>query len=181
MHVAAISRELRISQVTARRHFHAADVDELVAALQTGWPSILNEYDPYLHQRRSAISGDQGDGLSRPIPHRPSLRAAVRPGSRATRRSLRTACPHLASLHGHIAEFATLLTGRLDTWIAAVLPDLHAFVNGLERDYAAVLNELTLPYSTGAVEGKLCKIKILKGLMFGRANYDLVRKMALLN
>jgi transposase len=44
-----------------------------------------------------------------------------------------------------------------------------------------VLAGLTLPYSSGAVEGKVCKIKVLKRLMFGRASYDLLRKMALLN
>jgi transposase len=38
-----------------------------------------------------------------------------------------------------------------------------------------------VPYSSGAVEGKICKIKFLKRLMFGRASYDLRRKMALLN
>jgi transposase len=32
------------------------------------------------------------------------------------------------------------------------------------------------PYSSGAVEGKVCKIKFLKRLMFGRANYDLLRR-----
>jgi hypothetical protein len=48
-----------------------------------------------------------------------------------------------------------------------------------DRDHAAVLNGLTLPYSSGAVEGKVCKIKFLKRLMFGRASFDLLRKMAL--
>ena len=61
------------------------------------------------------------------------------------------------------------------------LPHLHTFTNGLERNHAAVQAGLTLPYSYGAVEGKVCKIKFLKRLMFGRANYDLLRKMALLN
>ncbi len=61
------------------------------------------------------------------------------------------------------------------------LPHLHSFANGLERDHAAVLAGLTLPYSSGPVEGKVCKIKFLKRLMFGRASYDLLRKMALLN
>ncbi|GAA3264005.1 hypothetical protein [Nonomuraea helvata] len=53
------------------------------------------------------------------------------------------------------------LTGRhgerLDAWIATIraddLPYLHTFANGLERDHAAVLNGLALPYSSGAVEG----------------------------
>jgi len=102
---------------------------------------------------------------------------------------VRAACPHLDALRGHVEEFAKMLTGRhgerLDAWITAVraddLPHLHAFANGLERDHAAVLAGLTLPYSSGAVEGKVCKIKFLKRLMFGRASYDLLRKMALLN
>jgi transposase len=102
---------------------------------------------------------------------------------------VRAACPHLDALRGHVEEFAKMLTGRhgerLDAWITAVraddLPHLHSFANGLERDHAAVLAGLTLPYSSGAVEGKVCKIKFLKRLMFGRASYDLLRKMALLN
>ncbi|MFI7708934.1 transposase [Nonomuraea sp. NPDC049480] len=99
------------------------------------------------------------------------------------------ACPHLGALHGHIKTFAEMMTERqghrLDAWIDAVraddLPHLHSFANGLERDHAAVLNGLTLPYSSGVVEGKVCKIKFLKRLMFGRASHDLLRKMALLN
>jgi transposase len=98
-------------------------------------------------------------------------------------------CPHLAALAGHVTGFAKILTGlrgdRLDGWIAAVetddQPDLHSFVRGLRHDYDAVLNGLTLPWSSGAVEGTNCKIKHLKRLMYGRANFDLLRKMALLN
>ncbi|MEQ4722923.1 transposase [Nonomuraea sp. B19D2] len=104
-------------------------------------------------------------------------------------KEIRAACPHLDALRSHVEEFAKILTGRhgtrLDAWIAAVraedLPHPHTFANGLERDHDAVLAGLTLPYSSGAVEGKVCKIKFLKRLMFGRANYDLLRKMALLN
>ncbi|MFD0480086.1 transposase [Nonomuraea thailandensis] len=74
---------------------------------------------------------------------------------------------------------------HLDAWIAAIradpLPALHAFANGLQRDHDAVRNGLTLPYSSGAVEGRVCKLKFLKRLMFGRANYDLLRAMALHN
>ena len=66
------------------------------------------------------------------------------------------ACPHLEALHRHVKAFAEMMTGRhgerLDTWIAAAraddLPHLHTFANGLERDHAAVLNGLTLPYSS---------------------------------
>lgn len=60
-----------------------------------------------------------------------------------------------------------MLTGRhgerLDEWMAAVeaddLPQLHRFVTGLRRDYQAVRNGLTLPYSSGSVEGNVNRIK----------------------
>jgi transposase len=98
-------------------------------------------------------------------------------------------CPHLRALAGHVTEFAKILTGlhgdRLDGWITAIeaddQPDLHSFTRGLKHDHDAVVNGLTLPYSSGAVEGTNCKIKHLKRLMYGRANFDLLRKMALLN
>jgi transposase len=70
-----------------------------------------------------------------------------------------------------------MMTGRhgkrLGTWIAAAraddLPHLHTFANGLERDHAAVLNGLTLPYSSGAVEGNVCRVKAIKRSRYGRA------------
>jgi transposase len=97
--------------------------------------------------------------------------------------------PGLAATATHVRAFATMMTERqgqrLDQWITDVradpLPALHSFANGLCKDHDAVLAGLTLPYSSGAVEGKICKIKYLKRLMFGRANLDLLRKMALLN
>jgi transposase len=60
-------------------------------------------------------------------------------------------------------------------------PQLHSFANGIRRDQQAVTDGLALPCSSGALEGKNCKIKYLKRLMYGRANFDLLRKMALLN
>jgi transposase len=98
-------------------------------------------------------------------------------------------CPHLDALARHVAEFAKMLTGlhgdRLDNWLTAVenddQPDLRSFARGIRRDYHAVRNGLTLPHSSGAVEGNNCKIKHIKRLMYGRANFDLLRKMILLN
>lgn len=52
-------------------------------------------------------------------------------------------------------------------------PHLTAFATGLRRDHAAVTAGLTLPHSSGAVEGTVNKIKFLKRQMFGRANFDL--------
>ena len=103
-------------------------------------------------------------------------------------KEVRAACPHLDALADHVSGFAEMMTGRhgerLDTWIAAVeaddQPDLHPFVTGLRRDYAAVRNGLTLPHSSGAVEGSVNRIKMIKRQMYGRANLDLLRKRVLL-
>jgi transposase len=97
-------------------------------------------------------------------------------------------CPHLEAASGHVAAFAKMLTGlhgdRLDGWIAAVeadnLPGLHSFTTGLRRDHQAVTNGLSLPYSSGAVEGNVNRIKMLKRQMYGRASFDLLRKRVLL-
>jgi transposase len=98
------------------------------------------------------------------------------------------ACPHLQDTATHVAAFAQMLTGRhgdrLDAWMAAVeaddLPHLHRFVTGLRRDYDAVRNGLTLPHSSGSVEGNVNRIKMIKRQMYGRANFDLLRKRVLL-
>jgi transposase len=100
---------------------------------------------------------------------------------------IRRRCPHLDALVGHVAAFGDMLTGRhghrLDAWIAAVeadeLPELHSYANGLKRDYDAVRNGLTLTHSSGAVEGQVNRIKMLKRQMFGRAKLDLLRKRIL--
>lgn len=97
-------------------------------------------------------------------------------------------CPYLAAATAHVVAFAEMLVGlhgdRLDTWIGKVdaddLPDLHSFTTGLRRDHQAVTNGLTLPYSSGPVEGNVNRIKMLKRQMYGRANLDLLRKRILL-
>jgi transposase len=63
---------------------------------------------------------------------------------------------------------------------ASDLPDLHSFTTGIKRDYDAVLAGLTLPHSSGAVEGNVNRIKMIKRQMYGRANFDLLRKRVLL-
>ena len=60
------------------------------------------------------------------------------------------------------------------------LPGLHSFAAGLKRDLDAVVNGLSLPYSSGAVEGAVNRIKTLKRRMYGRASFDLLRKRVLL-
>ncbi|MET9677765.1 transposase [Streptomyces sp. NPDC006482] len=95
--------------------------------------------------------------------------------------------PELDALTGHVRAFGKMLTqlqgNQLPQWIKAVcvddFPSLHAFVNGLERDLAAVTAGLTLPWSSGIVEGHVNRIKMIKRQMYGRAGFGLLRKRVL--
>ncbi|MFI9735961.1 ISL3 family transposase [Nocardia sp. NPDC052278] len=99
------------------------------------------------------------------------------------------ASPELTTLVGHVRGFAVIMTelrGReLEKWMTGVeaddLPALHSFVRGLRRDHDAVTAGLTLPWSSGLVEGHVNRIKMIKRQMFGRAKPDLLRKRILLS
>ncbi|TDC04302.1 transposase, partial [Streptomyces sp. 8K308] len=69
-------------------------------------------------------------------------------------------------------------------WINAVrttdLPHLHAFVNGLELDRAAVDAGLTLPHHNGRTEGVNTRTKRIMRQMHGRAGFALLRHRILL-
>ncbi|MFG6194156.1 ISL3 family transposase [Nonomuraea sp. JJY05] len=102
--------------------------------------------------------------------------------------ALTTACPPLARLYDHVRAFADMMVNRhghhLERWMAAAdaddLPELRSFITGLRRDLDAARAGLTLPYSSGPVEGHVNRIKMLKRQMYGRANPDLLRKRVLL-
>ena len=80
-------------------------------------------------------------------------------------------------------DFAELLRQRqperLDAWLKraaqSALKAFERFASGLHEDYEAVKAGLTLPWSTGPVEGQINRLKMLKWQMFGRANIDLLR------
>jgi transposase len=97
-------------------------------------------------------------------------------------------CPELEALTGHVRSFAQILTERqgqrLPEWLDAVrqddLPGLRTLAAGINRDRVAVIAGLTLPWSSGVVEGHVNRIKMLKRQMFGRAGFALLRKRVLL-
>jgi len=101
---------------------------------------------------------------------------------------------HLAQLRaqqGEVTEavdlaqdFATLVRQRqpaqLDPWLqratTSPLEALQRFASGLRDDYEAVKAGVTLPWSTGPVEGHINRLKMLKRQMFGRARLDLLSR-----
>jgi transposase len=58
------------------------------------------------------------------------------------------------------------------------LPSLHSFVTGIRRDFHTVTAGLTLPYSSGSVEGHVRRKKI-KRQMYAGAKFDLLRQRIL--
>jgi transposase len=110
------------------------------------------------------------------------------PRDAAKLRDLRRRDRDLDRLVKHVRAFAAMMTGRhgdrLDEWIAVVEDDtlapLAGFARNLRRDLDAVRNGLTLPHSSGAVEGTINRLKMIKRQMFGRAGLDLLRKRVLL-
>ncbi len=67
----------------------------------------------------------------------------------------------------------------LDRWLAQAersgIRELKSFANGIRRDYAAVRATFTSKWSNGPVEAQVNCLKLQKRLMFGRANFDLLR------
>ena len=120
----------------------------------------------------------------------------MRPGERtpeqeAATQQLRALHPDIATALTSLDRFATLIrtrgdagqASRLDRWLADAaasgLPELAAFAAKLRQDLTAVRAGLTLPWSQGQTEGQILKLKLLRRQMYGRGNFDLIRKRAL--
>jgi len=85
-------------------------------------------------------------------------------------------------------DFATLVRQRqptqLDPWLqratTSAVDAMRRFATGLYEDYEAVKAGVTLPWSSGPVEGHINRLKMLKRQMFGRARLDLLSRRFLL-
>ncbi|MEV6013524.1 transposase [Streptomyces sp. NPDC051976] len=96
-------------------------------------------------------------------------------------------CPEIAEACRLARGFATILRRRdghrLGDWLAKAdnsqVKEIRTFANGLRRDLSAVTAGLTLPLNSGAVEGNVTRIKLLKRQHYGRASFDLLRRILL--
>jgi transposase len=98
--------------------------------------------------------------------------------------ALLAASPDLGRLIGLAREFRAMVrrrqADRLDGWLAAAKGSaLAGFADGLTRDLAAVRAALSLPWSTGPVEGQISHLKTIKRTMCGRAGFELLRHRVL--
>jgi transposase len=105
----------------------------------------------------------------------------------ATLTRINARCPEISTTCVLVRDFAGMLCHRrgrhLGAWAASAeaspVPELRGFAKGLRKDWAAVTAGLTLPYSSGVVEGHVNRIKMIKRQMYGRAKPDLLRKRVL--
>lgn len=98
--------------------------------------------------------------------------------------------PELRIVRKLVQIFKTMLVrgfGNIRKWIDFVksskykLSGLKTFARGLLRDIKAVENGIRMPWSNGAVEGHINRIKSIKRQMYGRASFDLLRKKVILS
>jgi transposase len=167
-----------------------------------GWTGGIQAAGRYLRQYRTADGRDRHaprlTAPTTPAPPKPRqitswlLRrpATLTDDEHAQLAAIRARCPHIDALAGHIRSFAEMMTHRtgeddLQPWLAAAetsdLPQLRSFAHGIRIDQQAVTNALTLPWSSGTVEGTVNKIKMLKRQMYGRASFTLLRKRVILH
>ena len=100
---------------------------------------------------------------------------------------IRQASPTANTVYELAQDFMHMLRHRegqrLDVWLdlvrASHLPELQRFARSIQRDKDAVLAGLTLQESNGVVEGKINKLKLFKRMMYGRAEFPLLRQRVL--
>ncbi|MGK6317831.1 ISL3 family transposase [Neorhizobium sp. DT-125] len=94
--------------------------------------------------------------------------------------TISSASPDISVAADLSRRFQTLVCdrdiGALQPWLDdAVTGPMSSFARGILRDIEAVRAALTLPWSTGPVEGKINRLKFIKRSMYGRAGIDLLR------
>jgi transposase len=95
--------------------------------------------------------------------------------------------PAVAAAHQLAQAFIEMVRERqapaLEDWLARAtasgIPELQTFATGIERDKPAVEAALSLSFSNGQVEGQVNRVKLIKRMAYGRANFDLLRQRVL--
>lgn len=94
----------------------------------------------------------------------------------------------ITTLQQHTRSFIDAIKesdlAKLDNWLHSALDSsfkqLRNFAKRIKDDYACIKAALSYPYSNGRTEGHVNRLKTIKRMMYGRANFDLLRKRVLL-
>ncbi|CAO3429792.1 Mobile element protein [Azospirillum endophyticum] len=109
---------------------------------------------------------------------------AIDPTEQAFVSALIARSPKLARTITVTRAFRAMVRGQraggLDNWLlTADGTALAGFANGLKRDLAAVRAALSLPWSTGLLEGQISRLKTIKHMMNGCSGFDLLSNRVL--
>lgn len=82
--------------------------------------------------------------------------------------------PDLVAARQAISELQSMIrsksAAKLSDWLDNARGGLvSSFVNGVERDLAAVRNAMVSQWSNGQTEGQIIRLKLIKRQMYGRA------------
>ncbi|KAA9382405.1 transposase [Neorhizobium galegae] len=99
---------------------------------------------------------------------------------RAFVNAVSSASPDVANAAGLARRFQSMICNREaaapEPWLHdATTGPMSSFSRGIRRDVEAVRAALTVQWSTGPVEGKINKLKLIKRSMYGRVGIDLLR------
>lgn len=96
---------------------------------------------------------------------------------------IRAAHPNLERAYHLSQDFVMMLAerreGDLESWLTEAersgLPEFKKLANGIRQDYVAVKAAFSSQWSNGQVEAQVNCLKLQKRIVFGRANFDLLR------
>ena len=103
------------------------------------------------------------------------------------RNALLNVCQGASEVYQLAQDFGAMIRNRLadvfDPWLLAakecIVVEFQRFSDSLKRDYDAVKAALELEWSNGQVEAQVNRLKFIKRQMYGRANFDLLRRRIL--
>jgi len=95
--------------------------------------------------------------------------------------------PDVGRIFEIVRSFKDILFSKkaelLDKWLESAealgMAEIMSFVNGTKRDIDAVKNAIMYGYNNGLAEGSVNKLKVIKRIMYGRNNFNLLRNKLL--
>ncbi|MHB8065929.1 MAG: ISL3 family transposase [Ruminiclostridium sp.] len=95
--------------------------------------------------------------------------------------------PEVGKIYEIVHSFKEIIfskkTEKLDVWLEKAvslgISGITSFVNGINRDITAVKNAILYEYNNGLAEGSVNKLKVIKRIMYGRNNFNLLRNKLL--
>lgn len=159
-----------------------------------GYPGASNNVSRLMTQlRKQEQTGEVEVEAVRGLTPRQALRPLLVPPERRTAqhdvtiRQLTALDPQIEQSVTLFERFARILRARdrqdLEPWLQAAkysgVDELLEFAKRLRQDYKAVEAACTLEWSQGQVEGQVTRLKLIRRQMYGRGNFDLVRKRVL--